>query len=499
MKNWEEVDRHSRDLLQNWSEEPSPQVAEKIKKRMFWIIFWRSGIIANLKYIIPSAIIILGFSISALLISGNKLINESGSKIIAEKNTAGKTINQHAFPEASKIKNKPGRQIALQNQAKTNRTIYTANKVNNSAKPNQNVLPDKKEKNTTGNAKINTIENKPELPKLTASENDKNKTPEISKIIILSGSTDQQKQTVSASKSENILPDALSMMPIRSHFPYIECCNKQLVATEPIDSKLAHSKSNTDFYFGFSPSIVSFGNTQEKVKTFPGFPSGTISVGLDYHYKNMFLESGLQYSHFQMKESGDQLLYNPQNIVTQTYAGQLQVIDSSSFWHSTFVVDSLVHFIDSIWETNYDTTVTDIYIPVTSTKYDTLKGHHSWKANISMIEIPLLVGYRFSIARTELSLKAGILFGIITESGGYTYYKSSPTGLLRISDAYSTRKIQCSYIIAASINRFITEHWSLEFTPYMRSSLIGLKTKVEGIPSRNYMAWGLGVGFRYKF
>jgi hypothetical protein len=74
----------------------------------------------------------------------------------------------------------------------------------------------------------------------------------------------------------------------------------------------------------------------------------------------------------------------------------------------------------------------------------------------------------------------------------------SSAGLVRTSDLYSTKEVQYSYFIAANISRNITENWSLELSPFWRSSISSLKG-MEGLPSRKYSAWGLGLGVKYEF
>jgi hypothetical protein len=190
-------------------------------------------------------------------------------------------------------------------------------------------------------------------------------------------------------------------------------------------------------------------------------------------------------------------MYNPHEALSHLFVGQELLIDTNGYWHYKWIQDSVIHIYDSVWVTEYDSSFNDMYEDQIYTAYDTLASP-KWKTNISLFEIPLGIGYRFFAFKTEFSIKAGVLFGISSKVGGYTYLGQSSAGLVPMTEIYSSKGIQYSYYISAGIARNITEDWSLILSPSWRSSINGLKG-IEGYENRKYNSWGLGIGVRYEF
>ncbi|MCX6258755.1 MAG: hypothetical protein NTW49_12790 [Bacteroidia bacterium] len=494
MKNMKEVDRLVRDALDNFVVTPPAHLAEDISKRMVWYNFWHFRIFGSLKLIVPLMVSIIVVSSSVFFIlPGTEQKNKTAVSAVSVKEVVKPAnVNASSQDETTiSIKTLPDddNQVSSQSPASIARTVNPVGPeaVNSSV---VKVINDGKELEEFPR------ENAVALSETTPVAADQVIDPTIPGDIAMIQEVKSTEQMFSSSNKENLLPERISAIKLLLLPQQNDNRNNQAIVSclrPPVNMTV-----NPLFgvHFSFSQAFANLSDGQGVLASKPGFPSGSLSAGIDYHISRFFIESGLQYSYFQTKENGNRLLYNPQIVIHQQLAGQQQVITSHSEWHNTYVEDSVLHLVNSVLVTHYDTSLVNVYIPVASTEYDTII-HRSWKSNISIVEIPVAAGYKYSEGNTEFSVKGGVLFGIISGSQGYTYDKISETGLVHFNEMYSTREIQYSYFISASIDRSLTEHWSVELSPFWRGSINGLRSN-EGLPSLRYNAWGISLGIKYQ-
>jgi hypothetical protein len=509
MSDIEEIDRLSRETLNGWNEPPPAYIAAKISKRMFWFNFWHYKILANLKFGVPAMIIITVITAAWIWPKGtdqsktpmpltassqNTRTAHSESNNKGNNNTA--TLVNNSMPQNSNVNNPLN--TGLQKTA-ANSNISAADNSSNDPIKSKEQGPANSSfyKNTLASAATSAItvpqisDNLPQTSKETGSyltpvSARTPADPFIDNPTVVA-KTNAERITGSSWRTPSL---PCSVITDKHSNEFIYEMGKKV-------SKAYKRRPLFDLSLVIAPFFTTIKSKEKGVISTPCMPSGAISVELGYHIKNFLLETGLQYSYLKIKQKGNDLIYNPRDIITQNMTGQELVIDTGGFWHNRFIQDSMLHFIDSTWEIRYDSTLNNIYDYISSKVYDTLSGQ-TWKANISILEIPIAVGYRFFACKSEFSIKGGILFGIISSMGGSTYYKESSVGLVRMSELYSTKGIQYSYFIKGSIAHNINENWAVEVSPCWRSSINGLKGK-EWNPSMKYGAWGLGFGVRYEF
>jgi len=496
MKNIEEVDRLVRDALDKWTVTPPAHIAENIGRQMAWYNFWHFRIVASLKHFVPSmTVTIVGIITVFFILPGSEQINKSFIPSVAGEEIITSTIkdaDNHTENYNENLNSSNGQERHNTSQTPGNFSgtpNYTRQEGSYSSAIHANIGQADKVNDAEKTA---TAQSGTDAEKMDYSDNSA-----ISGYTAMVKTDDNPGQMLLSVKNEDMFTDRIPGLKVHSfiplndsrYFPAIGLKQRQSINMTPDPVFSA--------YFSISQAFVNFSDEPELLTSKYCFPSGSATAGIDYHIGRFFLETGLQYSYFQRNENGNSLLYNPQIIITQTFAGQQQVIESHNDWHYTFIADSAIHRIDSMLVTHYDTSLVDIYVPVASTEYDTIISR-SWKSKISILEIPLAAGYTYFTRNTEFSIKGGVLLGIISRSEGYTYNKMSTTGLEQIQDLYSTKEIQYSYFFTASINRNLTENWSVELAPFWRSSINGLKSN-DGLSSRKYNAWGIGLGIKYRF
>ncbi|MFH2094225.1 MAG: hypothetical protein ABIJ16_00890, partial [Bacteroidota bacterium] len=223
--------------------------------------------------------------------------------------------------------------------------------------------------------------------------------------------------------------------------------------------------------------------------------SGSANLHISASYKNVFLESGVNYASF-----GELFAYNE----------NIQIIDSSIITNTVWYQEYLY---DTVWFVNLDSLIAGdtVYIPLVdstihkytvdeySTEYDTSvtkTSRHSTN-RYRYIEIPLMAGYTFKSGRFSLTPKGGLITGLLIRTSGKTLMPDySVTGLSESNQPY----VRPVFSLAAGIgiSYMINSHFSVIADPYYRKNITSVFTKDYPVDSR-FTAYGIRVGLRYTF
>jgi opacity protein-like surface antigen len=501
-RQFEEVDRYSREVLGEWEAPPPANVAEKIHQRMFWFNIWHSPVFKSMKIVLP--LLVLFICSTAIMLSLQN--NGSSNKSFADVNQPGTSIlhnNLPIEPVVSVNETMPSDNSVITN-SRNNKTVTTKNNntdnkqnqtVNFQNQSNNNLASNQSSVTTPSKKDVQEIknQNKSDLDLSTVNNNETD--PVVvsdweTKNIEVKNGTQQSNTDITQNTMQ-----PLTFIPYRSNDLFK---NSLEIENTKFPSGSFKLKPQFTLHLDLSPMFANFNNEKpENMKSSPTIQSGSITLNLDYHIKNFFVGTGLQYTNLENKQSSSSLLYNPQEIISQNLIGQNLNIEDKSYWYYRYIQDSVIHVYDSVWMEVYDSTYQDVFENVSSTAFDTL-NNPSWKTSISIFEIPIYAGYRFNAWNTEFSLRGGMLFGIVSKTGGYTFMEESSMGLVKMNEVFSTKEMQYSWFVSAGISKQIAENWAIELTPSYRSSINGLKSK-EGNSTFKYSAWGIGLGMKYDF
>lgn len=469
----EHLDQLSREALSGFEVPPPARVARKIHRSMFWWNLWQSAT-WRFSLIVLSAFIIGGlgwFVIPGLREENPAPAGQTG--ITTETESTG--MNQAVTPlKIASAESKTGTGISNSMDAGHNaepvaQPAKKAGQVNAQTEDVEEILVE----DLPPEKLFNSAVSEEDLPVMNS-------------------------ETVLTEPAANEEKSWITRKPGPSPIPFKSFTDPEVGSLQKQNVRKFRSRPLFDLSLVVSPLS---GNAGEKagntirIKTHE--PSGSVGLLVHYNLKRWFIETGIQYTTIQTVQSADLLLYNPRNIQQSWLTGQNTVVDTNSFWHYYYIQDSVIHTGDSVWVTMIDTTVTNVYTDTLLTVSDSMKNA-SWTCGVNIFEIPLGVGYKFYAGRFELQLKAGLLLGISSRTTGRTFLESSSAGLVPVSEVYTSKGIQASWVLSAAALLPVSEHWAVLLSPTYRSSFTGFKNS-EGLPLRRYDAWGIGLGLRYEF
>lgn len=481
----EDIDRISRDTLQEWEIPPPDYIAGKVRRRLFWTNLRRKrAVLAAFLFLGSIGIIAMGAWVVAELQTSTPAGRFSDLSTPAYMRPAltgpdPQTNSSFTTPEV------PASENLVPDQNNGNQIPDKQNK--------KNVLNGGKSANPVADASQGTPiqDAKAENAGLTS---DNGQADQVNK----ENDADHHSTAIVESSVQS-LPDHIrtgSLLQMNS-LPWREPALSPL-HQQNSTTKLRMKRNRLSLQFNLAVQFPGLGEKKKDlVSSQTSMLSGSTSLLLQYRIRNFFIEGGLQYSRLQTRQKADMLTYNPHGIEQQQWVGQELHIDTGGYWHYKWIQDSVIHVYDSVWITEYDSVLQDVYENVHLLVNDTLH-QADWKTSISLFELPLGIGYRFYARNTEISLQAGVLLGISSSTQGLLYWSESSAGLVPFSDMYSVKTFQTSWYLGASVSRNISEHWAVLISPAWRSSLTGLRSS-EGLKPRHYQSFGLGFGLRYDF
>jgi hypothetical protein len=114
----------------------------------------------------------------------------------------------------------------------------------------------------------------------------------------------------------------------------------------------------------------------------------------------------------------------------------------------------------------------------------------------SYVELPLTAGYTFSQGKINLTLRAGVVFGLLTFASGEIPSPYSESGTAEIQKN-SSRKLLVSGISSLEIAYDATKHISIVTAPMYRMNLTSVFTD-NYIVDQRFRSFGIKFGIRYN-
>lgn len=214
--------------------------------------------------------------------------------------------------------------------------------------------------------------------------------------------------------------------------------------------------------------------------------------------KHWRFQFGLQFTSLKMNYSETGLLYNS-HVDTFTFiSGYHEQVYRHNYYHLTYRLDSIIHTVDSVYTTEYDTAYLPVYEQGRKISTDTVK-QLKWKESFFILEFPVTVGYSATFNNFELGLNCGLILGYIAGSRYKTYSGSEGQEPLTATGGYYNYKsLQLSGVASLSVTYWAGRHTGIELVPFYRKSLLNIYS-YDKKSKLGYQQFGVHLGIIYKF
>lgn len=489
-KKFYRIDELSRGTLGDLEKDPPPMSFDKIRKRVFWYSFWSLsvGTFVRRFWGIPLAAAIVGVVIYQLIPSDKSVLKGvsafSEEKTLLQQNNSAYENLPIAGNSESEIINTDNNHYNIAAPISDNPEEEKQTTVSHPQGVHQNDL-----------SSINTTGVLPETENVSNKE--ANPTSDADETAL-----ENQNPTVSFSSSS--IFDSQSILPMKILSGQIpQPMNKEIPLEEmnSKDRKKGCRQLNWSLLagggFGYSGAV--FSPVSEDQPAISRNLSFSTSANLEARadFGHWFLSAGLQQTSIDNRYSLAKLLYNERTVFEQTLSNQYWTVDSIGFWHYTYISDTTIHVVDSLWEWDCDSLLVQEFDSVAVQKFDTL-DNASWKRNVRYLEIPLMVGKTFTYNRFIFGLSGGFGFGILYQSKG-EYFSGGTNGNGFAAFTVSEIKKPCiSFMARGSVSFLLNEHVSIELYPWYRRMLSTIDTgETEG--AQKPWSAGLSTGLRIYF
>ncbi len=223
----------------------------------------------------------------------------------------------------------------------------------------------------------------------------------------------------------------------------------------------------------------------------------TLSGGIlvETKHLNFSFQTGLSYTNLTDKPNYQYLSFRKDSIlVTQiNHGGHYNYFDVN-----ILNLDSLLLDDDSVYFTIHDSifiATIDTILTYQTTILKTLE-HKKTYNSYSYVELPLIAGYTFSQGKISLTLRAGIIAGILTKTSGYLPSPYSEFGTINVENN-STRKIMYSGITGIEAEYDASKRISIIFSPIYRFNLSSV-FKNNYIIDERFKSLGFKLDIKYK-
>jgi hypothetical protein len=236
----------------------------------------------------------------------------------------------------------------------------------------------------------------------------------------------------------------------------------------------------------------------------PGFSSVNAGVDISYHSGRYIISAGLNYNQFTENTDYGIFLYNPQQSYLYYYNGspytyiqngQYYLSDTTTYWHYTYVVDSVLHISDSVLTSEITHQVVNAIDSTLATRFDTA-DYSKLKAKYSLIELPLYAGFEWNHGRWGYGLSAGIIPGMLIRQSGSLF--GGEGEVLLPADILPVRKFLLNAGLKFHFSFYPSEKIMIYAGPEMKGNIINAAGKSSGL-HQQWLAWGLKGGLRYFF
>jgi len=225
--------------------------------------------------------------------------------------------------------------------------------------------------------------------------------------------------------------------------------------------------------------------------------TNTLSGGIlaEAKHLNFSFQTGVSYSKLADKPNEQYLSFRKDSIlVTQ--------IEHGGYYHYFEIeilnLDTLLLTGHYVYITIHDSefvATTDTISKYQSNIVKTINHNRTYNS-FSYIEVPLIAGYTFSQGRINLTLRAGLVAGILTKTTGSLPSPYSEFGTIDIDNNLS-RKIIFSGIAGIEVAYDATKHISIIAAPIYRFNLSSVFKK-EYVIDERFKSIGFKLGLKYK-
>ena len=479
--NEDKLSRLYREGLENFAKDPPPQVWAGIKqglliKNLVTLKFLTSLNIYSVSVFVAAAAV-AGFFAGNQLQQKNNVAetNKAASSIVTE--IPSKTQEIKTTPTADQVKINPEPSINAENKI---------DQVGHSNAPVQN--------QTTNNIKVQPVNtNKPapsviyQKPKEPATQKENTPKPtDIGAEKSANNATPKNEESL-----KNPLSDDKQILQEKSAIENKESQPDPTEKTAGSSKTLSvpkKPKTGQGFYteiFG-APAFVTYTFEESAVNPNLTFvetskedekPALSYTAGLELGYglKNIFAQTGLNYSDYRSKSLIDL-------IVTESKWTDVITKDSTWWYRDSMGKDYFKYNFDTVQNlTTNDTTIT-----------------HSSTNSMRYIEIPILIGYRFYGKRISCALSGGISFGYLISSGGQTLNPDLKSLSANTPSDIPFRQWTENLIFRAEVAYLFKQNFSVFIRPGFKYNLNSVFEEHYPV-QKSFYAIDLHLGLRYNF
>ena len=225
-----------------------------------------------------------------------------------------------------------------------------------------------------------------------------------------------------------------------------------------------------------------------------GKESYAFGARLTYFYKNYLFQSGVGITNFTEKINYD---YNTQQITstnfytyfntTQTVYDTIQIVNLDSLLangdtvYSQYIKQNTITVLDSNLQTKIDT--------------NTVKQNLNTRNVYTYIEVPAIIGYRFTQNKFSYNLSGGAIFGFFIKDKGSIISQNNVNEIQQLNKSLPYIKPNISAVIKFGITYKLSDKISVLAEPFYRKNINSWFDK-SNIYSKRNSAYGITLGTR---
>jgi hypothetical protein len=501
MKRLEDIDKIVSGKIGQWEASPPPQSFAQIQRRIKWVNFWKfrmKRILSSGKYLMIAASILLiigGFVIKFFPESNNSLkdanteIQRSGFEefsIVNTPNIIDNQNNQQNIQSNNKIELSPSLHNNSEPEATQNENFtitspgFTTQQLQEIYN-NSNFLSE----NSMQNSQV--LDKSPVDSRLSISQNE----------ILFSDELLTQREEISEMyiQSDPHENSNMFMIPRTYSTPVTELTHKYSHSTITGNNWTTSAGLSAVVHRIINPTSFYNNAAYARSKILNG---SEISAEFRIENDQITMVSGIGFSFFSQDFYAEKLIYHPHTDIQYIFSGSIESIDSAGYWHYYYIADSIVHFVDSLWNWSVDTSVVHVFDTNYVNQSDTMKNVN-WTTHFQQISVPLLLGKTFTAGRFQLTLLGGISLGIIKANHGYVLHSEQSAYPFRtLQSVFPENYFTISAVGTLSAGYFINERTLIELKPFFIYQLNKMNIQEQNTDIQ-FHRLGVSAGLRFYF
>lgn len=466
------IDQWGRSALGNLEKEPPPLAFRKIRKRVLWYSFWTLGAGSLIRRIGVFT------GIAAIVFFSGWWLLRTTSNSIQQHSSMGENNGKHLSNTALSL------QIPSEEHANEMQNITSPTFISN---PQQQAPSRSQAENQSVSESLNLVQSgETQINNQFASEQQP-------------VSTEKQIAAISANtKKDEIfeLPTQISMLSqneIVLHQDF-QPNFKTYTTFTPIVKPVLSAGIQTNLLTSGPFSVFSQEQTAGISSRFSPEFGGAITLRADL--KGWHVSGGIQYNSFSNNYHSENLLYNGHTEFTLQQTNQFWEIDTSGFWHYTWVSDSIIHISDSVWVWEYDSTLITQYDSISASAFDTLKNA-KWGRTIKALEFPISAGYSWQHGTLSYGFAAAVIPGFIIQQKGNIYAGINGTSPFIIYASTESFQFTLGVMASGTLSWHFQPRWAIDLSVLGRKQLLIQSDETDA--TQPFMSGGLSAGLRYFF